>query len=281
MKSPIQAKIREKDLKAYNLAKKFLLRLKISGVTESLIQKYLNASASKARFKKIEDIYGNLLFSAQNANMKAGVIGRSMEGGIDNLGKVLFNFNPELVLKKYQNDWNYLLDDIKKKVKPNGKIRRSSRSIWPQYCRTILSAADFITQFATADEFYKWVDSFDSDYRKRPALPMILSYEIEGFGFALGCDFLKDLGYINFGKPDVHIRDIFEALKLCSKNADDYLLFKTIVRIAQNVGKSPYEVDKLFWLIGSGYFYDDPHIGNEGRTGRHKAPFIRYAKKYL
>jgi hypothetical protein len=28
--------------------------------------------------------------------------------------------------------------------------------------------------------------------------------------------------------------------------------------MASNVGVTPYNVNKLFWLIGSGYFYGNP-----------------------
>jgi hypothetical protein len=110
---------------------------------------------------------------------------------------------------------------------------------------------------------------------------MLLSNEIEGFGFALSCDFLKELGYINFPKPDVHLRDIFTALKLCPAKCDDYKLFKAIVRVANHANVSAYNTDKVFWLIGSGYFYDDPHIGKKGKIGRHKQKFISYAVKKL
>jgi hypothetical protein len=33
--------------------------------------------------------------------------------------------------------------------------------------------------------------------------------------------------------------------------------------------------------VGSGYFYNDPHIGNEGRIGRHKKQFIEVAQMKL
>ena len=110
---------------------------------------------------------------------------------------------------------------------------------------------------------------------------MLLSQEIEGFGFALSCDFLKELGYINFPKPDVHLRDIFTALGLCEDKPDDYKLFKAVIRLAENAGVTPYNADKVFWLIGSGYFYDDPHIGKNGRVGRLKEVFIDYARPIL
>jgi len=134
-----------------------------------------------------------------------------------------------------------------------------------------------MTQFETADDFYKWVDFFDSDSRARAALPMLLDNEIKGLGFALACDFLKELGYINFAKPDVHLRDIFMGLKLCPPKVNDYQVFKAVIRLAKNAGVPPYSADKLFWLVGSGYFYDDEHIGDKGRIGSCKKPFIEYA----
>ena len=81
---------------------------------------------------------------------------------------------------------------------------------------------------------------------------MMLSHEIDGLGFALSCDLLKELGYANFPKPDVHLRDIFTALGLFEDAGDDYQLFKAIVRVAQHAGVTPYNADKAFWLIGSG-----------------------------
>jgi hypothetical protein len=34
-------------------------------------------------------------------------------------------------------------------------------------------------------------------------------------------------------------------------------------------------------LVGSGYFYDDPHIGNRGRIGSQKKQFIEAAQTKL
>jgi len=270
----------ERDKKAYDLAKEYLLQLNIQDVTPDLIEKYLCLSISKPRPKSIPEIYLRMLISAQNANMRAGVIGKAI-GGVDKLSVVLCNFEPSKVLIKYNNGWNQLLDDIEKNLKPKGKIRRESLSIWPHYCQSILSAAQFINQFPTSEDFYRWVEFFDQDDRARSALPMILAREIDGFGFALACDFLKEIGFVNFAKPDVHLRDIFRGLELCSSKADDYEIFKAIIRVAKNSKVTPYNTDKLFWLIGSGYFYEDQNIGNNGRIGNHKMEFIAFANGRL
>ncbi|MBW2593055.1 MAG: hypothetical protein JRE58_08680 [Deltaproteobacteria bacterium] len=75
---------------------------------------------------------------------------------------------------------------------------------------------------------------------------MLLSREIEGFGFALSCDFLEEMGYVNFPKPDVHLRGIFTALSLCKDKPDDYQLSKAVIRVAGYAGVSAYNADKIF-----------------------------------
>ena len=51
--------------------------------------------------------------------------------------------------------------------------------------------------------------------------------------------------------------------------------------MAGNARVTTYNVDKLFWLIGSGYFYEDNHIGNNGRIGSRKKEFIGMAQPRL
>lgn len=268
------------DRQAYELAKGYLPSLNIDGVTESLVEKYLNPLSLNPKPTSKTGLFQRILESAQNANMKAGVIGKSI-GGVGRLGLVLANFDSKAVLAKYGDSWEAVLGDIVKKLNPRGQIRRTPRSIWPHYCQTILSAAQFVEQFASSDDFFKWVDFFDQDERARASLPMLLSHEIVGFGFALSCDFLKELGYVNFPKPDVHLRDIFTALELCEDKNDDYHLFKAIIRVSANANVTPYNADKVFWLVGSGYFYEDLHIGSNGRIGNHKQAFIEFARRKI
>ena len=103
---------------------------------------------------------------------------------------------------------------------------------------------------------------------------MILSYEIDGFGFSLACDFLKEVGYLNFAKPDVHIKAILRGLELTSKNSNDYQTYRVLLRVADEAGLTPYHVDKLLWLVGSGFFYDHPDVGRNGRIRTDKGEFI-------
>jgi len=266
--------------KAYLLARDYLPAKGIPGVKDALVLKYLDPKTISPRPDTLPGLYLRILESAQSANMKAGVIGKAI-GGVDKLGPVLSGFDPGKVLSKFGDDSRAVLAEIEARLKPRGKIRKEPKCIWPQYCRTILSAAQFLSQFRTAGEFYGFADFFDKDERARPSLPMLMGYEIQGLGFALARDFLKELGYVNFPKPDVHLRDVFRALDLCPADADQYQLFKAIIRVARNAGVTPYAADKVFWLVCSGFFYNDSGIGKDGKIGGRKKEFIAYAKKSL
>ena len=269
----------EIDRAAYSLARDFLLHSGADkGVTPELLEKYLHLS--RPRPDTLAGLYERMLESAQSGNMKAGVIGGSI-GGVGNLGLVLCDFDPARVLEKYASGWEEILDDVVRELKPRGSVSRTSRSIWPGYCRSALSAAGFLSRFSSAEEFYGWVDFFDEDERARPALPLLLAQEIEGVGFALACDFLKEVGYENFSKPDVHVKEIFSAIGLSPLGTSDYEVFRAVARVARNAGVTPYNVDKLFWLIGSGYFYEDPQVGKQGKIGSQKKAFIEVARTEL
>lgn len=259
--------IAERDRAAYALAREYLLGFSSVGVTEGVLDHYINPQAAALRPRALADVYRRLLESAQNRGMSSGVIGGAI-GGVEALRGILCDFKPGDVVRKYGNNWNRVLDEIETELHPRGEVRRTPRSLWPLFCRTITSGAAFLSQFDDADDFGEWVDSFDRDTRSRPALPMLLSIEVEGFGFALACDLLKELGYLSFAKADVHVKAIFTGLGLVGPGAGGYAIFKTAVRIAAHQGVTPYNVDKLFWLVGSGYFYDHPDVDAKVKTDR-------------
>ena len=147
----------ERDRKAFELAREFLLNVGVASVTPELVDKYCQGQTA-FHPTTLAEIYQALLFSAQNAGMKSTVIGKSI-GGIDKLGLVLCAFDPRAVLAKYPGSWETVFADIQSHLKPKGKVRSEPRSVWPSYCRSILSAARFVAQFASAEDFCKWVES--------------------------------------------------------------------------------------------------------------------------
>lgn len=219
-------------------------------------------------------VFEVLVRSAQNADMKKNVVGKSLAGGIASLSRVLFNFDPTRVTKTYSNDADKLLQDILQKLKPSGAIRKEANSIWPQFCKSVLSGAKFVSRFKDADDFHAWADLFDCDERARQALPLLISDQIIGFGQPLACNFLMGLGYTKFGKPDRWVTRILVELQLAESKESRHIQ-EAIARIASSSHVAPFEVDKLLYLIGSGKF----ELDNQNRKLPSSAePFIQFCQ---
>ncbi len=265
-----------RDKLVFDFAKKYLAD--IPGVTKAIVEVYMEPEPQPGN---IPGVYRRLLESAQNAGSMPNVIGKSIPTGFSGLSRFLSDLDPKSVHGSYPNRKEFslkLLNDMKEKLTLKGQVNDGAHSLWVRFCGSIIEGAEFLSQFEDSKDFYEWVKFFDDDERAREALPLLLKTKIHGFGFALACDFLKELGYINFGKPDVHIKNIFSSLNLAD-NKEDHVVLEAIQRIAKNNETDAYAVDKVFWLIGSGKFYKHKQcIGVNGRTGSHRKPFIEFVK---
>jgi len=269
------------DQTVFNSALAFLTQN--NKISEEFIEKQMIAHSKDP--KSLSDLFYRILESAQNKQMSSRVIGESI-GGIIALNKVLWNFNVNEVCEKFPiGSEDILLENIIQELNPKGKIRRESNSLWPQFCKTIVTAAQFISKFNDITDFKNWVQSFDQDIRSRASLPLLISVEITGIGFPLACDFLKELGYQNFGKPDVHVKYIFNQLNLVDSynSNNDYQVFNALTRMSLHVNKSSFEIDKIFWLIGSGKFSQDGKVffPLKGNSTSRRKEFVEYVKKNM
>jgi hypothetical protein len=266
---------RELDKRVYALAKGYLLGRE--GVTRELLERHLCPPLDAQKPTALSAIYERLLGSAQSAQSMPNVIGGSI-GGTEKLSGILFEFDPAVVAKKYprsEEGCRRLFDDIRKQLAPRGKLNYNPRSLWKRFCTSVTSGAAFLAQFPDVQAFYKWAEPCDADEDGRVQLAKMIAQQVDGIGFALACDFLKEIGFTNFSKPDVHIKEIFSRLGL-SATRDDVEVFKAVGRVARNVGVTAYDVDQLFWLVGSGYFYLV-----ERRLGASRGEFIAFARKEL
>jgi hypothetical protein len=200
-------------------------------------------------------IFHQLAHTAQDWGMAPIVIGRAI-GNVEKLKEVLFDFNPINVLQKYPNiaDWETLLNSIVSELKPKGKIRREKQSLWPRYCRSIISSAIFLSKFKTVQDFYGWVEPFENDPARRVELPQRLEREIAGYGFTLACLFFMEIGCASFLKPDIWVIRFFNKLNI-TKSEDPYIVFNAAVRFAEQVGVTPFCLDRIVWLLGTGDFW--------------------------
>lgn len=251
---------KEKMVFIYENAKSYLNNICLNDISKDELNKYFNIKKS---FKTKNDILYRLLLSLQNRQMSTNVIGLAKEDRLEIFKSILFNFDDKKILKHYNEE------TLLEKFNENFTIKNieSKNNLWRLYSKSVISASEFVNKFKDAKDFNNFVNRFNYNEMSIAALPMLLEKEIVGLGFPLACDFLKELGFSEYPKPDVHIKDIFVAFDLCDNN--DYSAYKAVIEMANVVKDTPYNVDKIFWLISSGNFY--LHNIN---IGRHKEDFI-------
>lgn len=263
-----------KDIKrkykfVFSHAKKFLDEI-IShkpDLNNSDLKKHL---VHKSKFTNISDANRRLIESLQNRNRMASVVGFKQRE--KEIKKILFEYNPNKILRNYDNA-DDLLDKFRQKF--NLQNSHGTRSLWRVFSEGIIEGSKFLSSFKSKDDFDKFINTFAHNKYTKAALPMLLSKEIKGIGFALACDFLKELGYRDYPKPDIHLITIFNSLGLSSSNKS-YDVYKSIIEMSEVVKEDAYTVDKIFWLIGSGRFYlVDVKIGSK------RDDFIKEVKEDL
>lgn len=233
-------------------ARNYLLEsYKSYGITKEILDDQI-AFPEQEKPKTKNKLFYKMIDHAQNRQGMPNAI-----GDINKLAPYLENFDAGAVLKKYR-DWEILFDTLKREYHdaPGRMEKGNPHNYWVIYCKSIISIAKFVRRFATMGDFDSYVSRFITNTPDTQlALPLILKEEIFGYQFALACDFVKENIWPEFVKPDVHIRAIFIGTGMSAADSSDYRVFRDVIDYAASIGQSPYSVDKLFWLIGSGKFY--------------------------
>lgn len=224
-----------------------------------------------------EDILSGLLMSAQNRQGANNVISGCLTGGWQDLGTMLHGFDADAILETWETpDELFAFFQQEHKVgRIKGQMPDTNHSLWPIFCKSVLSAARLVVRFPTAEEFVDWLNSFRQTPDTAAALPLVLAQEIDGFGVALACDFLKELGCTEFPKPDTHVNKLARELGISTAKSD-YGLMRDICRAADSIGMTAYEFDKVLWLIGSGRFYQVMVNSHELTIGRQADNFLAH-----
>ena len=208
----------------------------------------------------LDEIYEQFLESAQNYQSMPNVI--KFVQRKDEIREILYNYdlekisviNPDTLYKRFRNKFNVTSVD-------------NNFNSWLKFSKSAISSAKFMCEFKNVDDFKSFVQQFDYNIHTRIALPLLIAQKIHGFQFALSCDCLKELGFTNYCKPDVHIIDVLEQTGISSK--DPINVFETITKMAHDCNTTPYKVDKIMWLICSGNFYI-----HDIKIARHKQQLI-------
>jgi hypothetical protein len=262
-------KMEKKYQFVYNHAKDFLREIinENKELNEEILKKHLENE--QMVFTDLRDINQRLVESLSNRNMMASVI--NIQGKKEKIKLLLYNFEPDKILESYKTS-EILLSEFKKHFII--KNFESKRNLWRKFSEGIISGSKFLSSFKSKDNFDNFVKLFSFNKYTKAALPMLLSKEIKGFGFALSCDFLKELGYREYPKPDRHLIKIFYELGLCNSK-EPYEVYKAIIEMSENVDDDAYTIDKTFWLISSGKFLNDIKVS------RNRDKFIGKMKDLL
>lgn len=256
----------------YSVSFEYLIKQLPEARAMEIMAEHLDLEDASQTHVTLNKLYEGLLISAQNVQGKPNQIGRAI-GGIGQLARITNDFDPSWVVEHYRSS-DEIFEQVLAVLKPSGRVNREPRGVWPKYCRTMFTAARFFSQFESGQDFYICANRLYSDIRSQDALPLWIAHHVDGVQYALACDFLKEKGFLDYGKPDVHVKDILKYVGLCAHNASEHEFQAEIRAIAKAIGKTAYHVDKLIWLLGSGNFYmseDGPVLG-----GRPKIDFYKF-----
>ncbi len=234
---------------------------------------------SKDQFTTIEDVFCRMIASAQNTGRREKVI-RYWGKNSDAIHSVL---DPIGIKGLAHTDPHELYLQLHDACIPRKPINKND--MWSKWSKSIVDCAKFLEGFDDAQAFFDFADFFarpnDVPEKARPYIAMALPFTIQstvfGMGLALALDFLKEVGYDSYAKPDVHLRRVFEELGL-AYGKSDFDCFRAIAEAASTNDITPYKLDKLIWLICSGTFYEINDKQEVKVTGK-REEFIEHMRR--
>ena len=251
----------------YIMAKEFLITKIWEYISkpEIILDSYTKININTSQ-NSINIVMKRLIESLKNRNQMAKVI--NIDINKIEFDKIICNYNPQDIYSKYWENFELLLQDLKEIFII--KNIDSSRNLWRIFSHWILSGAKFLNLFQSWEDFNAFVNVFWNNVYTKAALPMLLEKEIFWFWFALACDFLKELWYVEYPKPDIHLIDILTKTNISSSN-NIYDIYKDMINLSNLNKVTAYEFDKILWLIGSWNLYN-----HDIKLWNNKSQFIEY-----
>ncbi len=207
-------------------------QLTLNGIYECVLDHAKNKGMGK---NAIEGIFGDGWEDSPNE--------KRQKWGL--LKELLFDFDPHQVFKTFTiYDFFLLLGNAP------FHLAEPSTPVYG-FCRSIISGARYLSRFENGKGFYDHFSNISQE-QARDELQTI-----SGYGEALPFDLLKDLGYVQYVKPDVHTMEIAFGLGLIADPSDARATIHALQAISLAVGETPFSLDRMFWLIGSGNFFNN------------------------
>ena len=143
----------EKMQECYSKAKEYLLEITPPELQGNEVQKYFNV---KKTFETKNELLYGLLGSLQNSQMMPNVIGLWNDDRKDFFEQIFYHYDVEKILQQYNSDslFEKFCDTF------TVKNTNSKSNLWKRYSKSVISAAKFINQFKSAEDFDKFISSF-------------------------------------------------------------------------------------------------------------------------
>ncbi len=227
----------------YDFSYQYLLNMASGDLTKAQIDEMISCPDVNPEQITIQSAYELMLSMLQDFSRYSNVI--NYKSHSEKIKDILHDYDLSFISTL---DPSNLLGRFKK------EFEFKKDTMWMRYSKGVVSGAKFLIKFKDHDEFISTLNSFDQSDMTRIAFALYLSSTIDNMGFAVACNWLKELGYSNYAKPDTHTKDICDALGLASKK-NDIDCFEAIGKVAREAGVKAYSVDKVWWLICTGNFY--------------------------
>lgn len=207
---------------------------------------------------RLTDVYVRLLLSCQNRYMMPNVIKFDNPDTEARFKEILLNYNYEDIAKENSEE---IFKEFAIKF---GVKEGNEKDLWHSFAKSVVDGAKFMRRFKKVEDFRNMLESISVCFPQSIALPRLIGCEIYGMGEALACDFLKEIGCLEYAKPDEHIHFYIEKIINNFKNEEDKnykkLTDKEVLEEAQKMardnGVTAFEMDKILWLVASGKYYD-------------------------
>lgn len=174
--------------------------------------------------------------------------------------RVLFGFQPKHTAEYYENS-----EDLFKAADKDGGfgINEKNRDEWKKFFRGVLDGANFLKDYKDREALQKMLNgktTTKNDLDKKLAMVGHVEKKVFFMGDALGANFLREIGLVDLGKPDVHIKGVLKAVfptisKASAENIPAKLIHQKLDEISKATGVTAYQVDRIIWLICTENFY--------------------------
>lgn len=260
--------IKERNNVIYQFAGEYLLK-HAHGMTEDILAEYFH----NPRKNTLDEAFGVVVSSAADWHKpKAQNIAYWEKDRSAVIEKVVGNHSISYVLDTFSSNPDSLYSAFKDSLHLDNN--QFTTDVWLSYANCICGMAQYLSKFKNAEEMYTYFDTFKTSKEKIRLINEISrqSHIIKtkyGWGFALTANWLKDIGMLDYCKPDIQVTRCLNSLGLCSKT--NTVVFKTLAAIAEDAKESDktasaFKLDRILWLIGSGNFYNHSEIEWNGSS---------------